>query len=138
MKFHSTVIFVKDIEKSKDFYIRFLDFSIEHDFGKNVILNHGLTLWEIQPDHKITKKLKTNAVSNRFELYFETGDLEKLYSILEKSGIVFLHVVHEEPWGQRTFRFFDPDKHLIEIGPKFGCVGCFCRFEIRYRPVCKE
>jgi hypothetical protein len=34
MNFHSTVIFVMEISKAKEFYIRLLEFSIEHDFGK--------------------------------------------------------------------------------------------------------
>jgi catechol 2,3-dioxygenase-like lactoylglutathione lyase family enzyme len=116
MKFHSTVVFVKEISRSKDFYTRFLEFSIEHDFGKNVILSNGLTIWEIQDSHIISKQLQTNNDSNRFELYFENEDLEKALNILEKAGIRFLHKIHEEPWGQRTIRFFDPDNHLIEIG----------------------
>ena len=116
MKFHSTAIFVQDIEKSKDFYTRFLGFSVEHDFGKNVILSQGLTIWEILPEHIINKQLHTRNDSNRFELYFENENIEEIYNILHNAGINFLHKIHEEPWGQRTFRFFDPDNHLIEIG----------------------
>jgi catechol 2,3-dioxygenase-like lactoylglutathione lyase family enzyme len=116
MKFHSTVIFVKEISRSKDFYMRFLEFSIEHDFGKNVILSNGLTIWEIQDSHIISKELETKDDSNRFELYFESEELEKIVILLEKNGTIFLHKIHEEPWGQKTIRFFDPDNHLIEIG----------------------
>ena len=119
MKFHSSVVFVKDIEQSKDFYTRFLGFSVEHDFGENVILNNGVTLWEIDPKHTISKELKTSNASNRFELYFEEEDVEKVFDVLESAGIQFLHKIHEEPWGQRTFRFFDLDNHLIEIGEPF-------------------
>jgi catechol 2,3-dioxygenase-like lactoylglutathione lyase family enzyme len=116
MKFHSTVIFVKEISRSKDFYTRFLEFSIEHDFGKNVILSNGLTIWEIQDSHIISKELETKDDSNRFELYFESEELEKIVILLEKNRTIFLHKIHEEPWGQKTIRFFDPDNHLIEIG----------------------
>lgn len=116
MVFHSTVLFVKDIEVSKKFYIRFLDFSVEHNFGKNVILSNGLTLWETDPEHLINKQLETTNESNRFQLYFEANNIENIADRLKISGIKFLHTLHEEPWGQRTIRFFDPDKHLIEIG----------------------
>ena len=27
-----------------------------------------------------------------------------------------MYNVYEEPWGQKTIRFYDPDNHLIEIG----------------------
>lgn len=116
MKLHSTVLFVRDIERSKEFYTGLLGFSIEHDFGKNVILDNGLTIWEIRPDHVITKSLETADRSNRFELYFEDESLEEISNRLHDSGVTFLHRIHEEPWGQRTLRFFDPDHHLVEIG----------------------
>jgi len=116
MKFHSTAIFVKDIGKSKDFYTRLLNFTIEHDFGKNVILSSGLTIWEIYENHIIARNLDTEKPSNRFELYFEAENIDEISRVLSKAGIRFLHPVHEEPWGQRTIRFFDPDDHLIEIG----------------------
>jgi len=116
MVFHSTVLFVKDIEVSKKFYTRFLGFSVENDFGKNIIFSNGLSIWEIQPEHIINTRLKTTNESNRFELYFETENLEETFAKLNAAGIKFLHPVHEEGWGQRTIRFFDPDNHLIEIG----------------------
>jgi len=116
MVFHSTVLFVRDIEVSKRFYTHFLAFSVEHDFGKNVILNNGITLWEISPEHLISRQLETKIGSNRFELYFEDEDIDRLSVNLSRAEIRFLHTLHEEPWGQRTIRLFDPDDHLIEIG----------------------
>ena len=116
MKFHSPVIFVKDIEKSQDFYIRILNQEIEHDFGKNVILKSGLALWEINEKHIISQELETKVQSNKFELYFETEQIDETYNKLKGENIEFLHDINEEPWGQKTIRFFDPDKHLIEIG----------------------
>jgi len=116
MVFHSTVLFVNDISLSKIFYTSFLGFSIEQDFGKNVVLSNGITIWEINPDHVINRQLETADKSNRFELYFEDEDIDNVSEALSQSGVKFLHTVHEEPWGQRTIRFFDPDNHLIEIG----------------------
>lgn len=116
MKFHSTVLFVKNIEKSKEFYTRFLGLSIEHDFGKNVILSSGLTLWEIQSEHLISQKLNTKVDSNKFELCFEDADIENIFYKLKDADVKFLHEIKTEPWGQRTCRFYDPDGHLIEIG----------------------
>lgn len=116
MKFYSSVLFVANIEKSKNFYIKVLQQEIEHDFGKNVIFKSGLSIWEIQPEHVIKKKLKVESDSNRFELYFETERLDEVYKKLTMGRIKFLHQIHEEPWGQRTIRFFDPDNHLVEVG----------------------
>jgi len=116
----STALFVKDIEASKKFYSEILGLSIQLDFGKNVIYSCGFAVWEIQNSHVIPSILGTNNISdnriNRFELYFETETLQKDFEHLKRNNIVFLNEIHEEPWGQRTIRFFDPDKHLIEIG----------------------
>jgi hypothetical protein len=43
-------------------------------------------------------------------------NLKTCSSVLFVKGVLFLHNILEEPWGQQTIRFFDPDNHLIEIG----------------------
>ena len=119
-RFHSTAAFVADITVAKNFYTEILGQEVEFDFGKNVILKGGITLWEISPEHIIPEKLGTDAISrrdcNRFEFYFETKEIVAVVRRLEDAGMDFLHGLHEEPWGQRTVRFFDPDRHIIEIG----------------------
>ncbi|RPH32768.1 MAG: glyoxalase [Bacteroidales bacterium] len=124
LKNSSIAIFVKDIEVSKEFYHNLLGLEIEFDFGKNIIFKGGVAIWEINPNHIIPSKLGdrcANASSNRFELYFETENLEEAYKSIKASNISFLHELHEENWGQRTIRFFDPDNHLIEIGESLRC-----------------
>jgi catechol 2,3-dioxygenase-like lactoylglutathione lyase family enzyme len=116
MVFHSTVLFVANINHSKDFYTRILNFSVEFDFGKNIVFNNGLSLWEMQPEHIINRKSATENRTNRFELYFETENIDLVFETLNSAGVEFLHNQHEESWGQRTIRLFDPDNHLIEIG----------------------
>lgn len=116
MKLHSIVLFVKDIELSKTFYTKLIGLSVVHDFGNNVILSGGISIWQIQQSHIISQKLETASNSNRFELYFEAENLDEINIKLEQNSVKFLHPIHTEPWGQRTLRFFDPDSHLIEIG----------------------
>jgi catechol 2,3-dioxygenase-like lactoylglutathione lyase family enzyme len=116
----STALFVKDIEISKDFYINVLGLQVNLDFGKNVIFKNGFAIWEIRDSHIIPQSIGFNKISdesvNRFELYFETTDLNEISQVLKTNNIKFLHEIHEEAWGQQTIRFFDPDNHLIEIG----------------------
>jgi catechol 2,3-dioxygenase-like lactoylglutathione lyase family enzyme len=120
VRFHSTAAFVVDIDRAKRFYIEILGQEIDLDFGKNVILKCGITLWEIDPLHVIPRMAGVEAIRdeavNRFEFYFETEDIETVCQKLATAGVMFLHPVHEEPWGQKTVRFFDPDRHLIEMG----------------------
>ena len=120
LKTCSTALFVKDIETSKKFYIDLLGMLIDLDFGKNVIFKNGFAIWEIQNNHIIPKSLGLDRISDpkitRFELYFETENLSDILKTLKNKNVKFLHQIHEEPWGQQTIRFFDPDNHLIEIG----------------------
>jgi len=116
MIFHSSVIFVADIGKSKDFYTSIMGQIVEHDFGNNILFQGGLSIWKVGTQHIINQNLKTNTDSNQFELYFETRRIDEIASLLKKENVKFLHDMKEEPWGQRTIRFFDPDNHLIEVG----------------------
>jgi catechol 2,3-dioxygenase-like lactoylglutathione lyase family enzyme len=120
VKYHSAVIFVRDIAAAKQFYIDLLGMEIALDFGTNVGLKGGLALWQIDPAHIIPQRLGAEATgdrkTNRCELYFETEDLDTAFGMVKASNVEFLHELHEEPWGQRTMRFFDPDRHLVEIG----------------------
>jgi catechol 2,3-dioxygenase-like lactoylglutathione lyase family enzyme len=47
-RFHSIVLFVKDIDRSKKFYTEVLGQEIDYDFGNNVALKNGITLWKIR------------------------------------------------------------------------------------------
>ncbi len=114
--YKSSVIFVENIEKSKRFYSDILRQEIEFDFGENVIYKSGFAIWKLKENHIINQKLETLSQNNRLELYFEITDIEETQEHLEKNNINFFHKIQEEPWGQKTIRFFDPDNHLIEIG----------------------
>ena len=119
LRYHSAVIFVRDIAAAKKFTIDVLGMEIDLDFGTNIGLKGGLSLWQIDPNHIIPRRLGSDTIheskTNRFELYFETEDLDAACERLKTGGAEFLHPLQEEPWGQRNLRFFDPDRHLIEI-----------------------
>ncbi len=55
--------------------------------------------------------------NNASELYFEEDDLDAFIEKLKTmEGIEFVHPILEHSWGQRVVRFYDPDKHIIEVG----------------------
>lgn len=124
LKNSSIALFVKNIDISKQFYQDLLGLEVEFDFGTNIVFKGGIAIWEINPNHIIPNKLGSSisdSTVNRFELYFETENLDKVYQTLHLANVKFLHEVHEENWGQRNLRFFDPDNHLIEIGESMSC-----------------
>lgn len=116
MNLTSTVLFVKEMAQMAAFYSNELGMEKELDLGSYVVFTGGIALWQPGEGHAITENLVTIDGSNRFELYFENDDIPALCQKLESAGAEFLHKVHEEPWGQLTIRFFDPERNLIEAG----------------------
>ena len=41
---------------------------------------------------------------------------------LKQFDICYVHPLFEHRWGQRVIRFYDPDKHIIEVGDKLDAV----------------
>jgi catechol 2,3-dioxygenase-like lactoylglutathione lyase family enzyme len=119
LKFHSSVLFVKDIEKSMQFYCDILGQEIDTDFGNNISLKGGLSLWQIPDWHTLKSDfyIKDNT-NNALELYFETEDIYQINELINSNNISKHHDLTEESWGQKTIRIYDPDNNLIEIGEK--------------------
>lgn len=119
LKFHSAVIFVKDIEISKDFYCNILNQEIEADYGNNVSLKDGLSLWEVPDWHDLHQDFyEKDNYNTSLELYFETENISEVNDLLVQNNIPKHHELTEEAWGQKTIRFYDPDNNLIEVGEK--------------------
>ena len=116
------VLFVKDAQVARNFYETFLGLKVKADFGGlNIIFQEGFALWQIMNENMIPKTLGFDNITNsnltsRFELCFETEDLDSIYKTLKDNNTKFLHEINIELWGQRTIRFYDPDGHLIEAG----------------------
>lgn len=125
MKYSSTLIAVKDIEKSKQFYHDVLDLDVIADFGANVTLTGGIALQTVDTWKEFIHKQNHEIIfeNNAGELYFEEDDMNsfiiKLNSIKD---IVYVHHLKEHSWGQRVVRFYDLDKHIIEVGENIAMV----------------
>ena len=121
--FVNTIVFVKDIEKSKLFYTKLLQMKIKQDFDTIVFFENQLVLHSAESILKtIFKKRHANASLSQggknILLYFETSELDKLYKDLENK-VNIIHGIEKQEWGQKVFRFFDPDNHMIEFGEPF-------------------
>lgn len=116
------VLFVKDALKARDFYVDLLGMTVVMNNGdQNFMFKEGFAVWQIAEQNIIPQKLGMEKISDksapgRFELCFETGELDKIFQTLKKHGVKFLHEINTEIWGQKTIRFYDPDNHLIEVG----------------------
>ena len=119
MKYTCTLIVVRNIEKAKQFYHDVLGLEILADFGANVTLTGGIALQTADTWKGFIHKQDEEIIfgNNACELYFEEEDMDsfaaKLYIM---KNIEYVHPLFEHSWGQRGVRFYDLDKHIIEVG----------------------
>lgn len=121
MKFKNTLIAVSDMDKSVDFYRNVLGLHIIADFGANKTLTGGLCLQTLDTWSEFIGK-DVSFGANNSELYFEEDDFDAFSARLENMDIQYVHPIKEHSWGQRVVRFYDPDKHIIEVGENIKTV----------------
>ena len=122
MKYKSTLIAVSDMEKSRQFYHDVLGMNVVADFGANVTLDGGLVLQTLDTWTSFIRTDKVVLPNNAGELYFEEEDLDAFLENLKQFDICYVHPLFEHRWGQRVVRFYDPDRHIIEVGEKLDAV----------------
>ncbi|MEW8994360.1 VOC family protein [Clostridium sp.] len=119
MKFLNPLIVVSNMEKSKLFYYEVLGLKVIEDFGANVTLTGGIALQTKYSWSTFIHKKDSEIVfgGNESELYFEEDDFDSFIQRLNNMrDINYVHSMVEHSWGQRVVRFYDPDKHIIEVG----------------------
>lgn len=127
MKFKCPLLVVSNLEESKQFYTKILVLRIVMDFGANVTLTGGIALqtkdsWLTFIGNHEEDLIFGNKVT---ELYFEEDDFDSFAEkITSRRDVALVHPVKEHNWGQRVIRFYDPDKHIIEVGENLKSV-CF-------------
>lgn len=122
--FINTIVFVKDLERSKAFYSDVLGQKAVKDFGTIVFYENHLVLHAVgsiiqtvfQEDWDETA---ADQGQRNLLIYFETDELEDMFARVSASGAQIIHGIKQQEWGQAVFRFLDPDGHIVEIGELF-------------------
>lgn len=125
MQFKNPLLAVNDMEKSKAFYQEVLGLSVMLDFGANVTLTGGVCLQTIDSWKEFIHASDDDIVfgGRDSEIYFEEDDFDKFTEKLGSiQNIQYVHPVIEHRWGQRVLRFYDPDRHIIEVGENMKAV----------------
>jgi catechol 2,3-dioxygenase-like lactoylglutathione lyase family enzyme len=124
MKYVCTLLVVKDIEKSKKFYYDVLDQEVIDDLGANVTLTGGFALQTSESWRGFIHKSDNEIIygNNDAELYFEEDNIDSFIEKLNSFNIEYVHPLKEHSWGQRVIRFYDLDKHIIEVGENMAIV----------------
>ena len=125
MDYQCTLIAVRDMERSRRFYCGLLGMTVTADFGANVTLSDRVSLQTLDTwkgfIHREENEIKLG--NNAAELYFEEEDMDGfLARLAQTQGIEYVHPPMEHTWGQRVVRFYDPDRHIIEVGESMKTV----------------
>ena len=125
MKLKGSMIVVSDLKKSQEFYKNVLGLRTIMDFGANITLTGGLSLQTKETWKEFIHKDENEILfgGNNCELYFEEDDFDKFIQKLNKiEEIEYVHPVFQHSWGQKVVRFYDCDKHIIEVAENIKVV----------------
>ena len=126
IKYISSVLFVSDVNASRNFYENILGQKVALDHGECVTFSAGFAIMLKDFAHKIIfngQNIETSSEQNTgVELYFETDDIVGVRDSFLKQRVGFIHDIFEQPWGQRVFRIYDPDRYIVEFGEPMDIV----------------
>lgn len=122
MEYKNPLLVVTDMDRSIKFYGEVLGLQVVLDFGANKTLAGGLCLQTLETWKDFIGTDRICFGGNAAEMYFEEDDFDAFVERLKGLDIEYAHPVKEHPWGQRAVRFYDPDRHVIEVGENMKAV----------------
>lgn len=122
---------VKDMKKARHFYEEILEQKVMSVAGDDHTVYEGQ--FALQTDYAGIVNGTPNFAAtptganigapvyraNNFQLAFEVEDLAYWRAKLQAApDITLIHDIHEYVWGQKGFRFYDHDGHIVEISER--------------------
>lgn len=125
MKLTGPLLVVKDIQRTREFYEKVLGQEVLMDLDGNLTFHGGFSLQDkkIWADFLHIDEKQICSGGNDFELYFEEDDLDSFLKHFRTFiDIEIVNDVTEYPWGQSVVRFYDPDRHIVEVAQSMRSV----------------
>ena len=122
MEFKNTLLVVADMDRAVEFYRSVLGLRVITDFGASKTLTGGLVLQTAETYKEFIDHQDIAFGGNDAEIYFEEDDFDRFINQLNRCDVEYVHPVKEHAWGQRVARFYDPDRHIIEVGENMRAV----------------
>ncbi len=116
MKYICPLICVSDLKRARYFYEKILKMKVKHDFDENITYEGDFAIHHAAHFQSLIEGKNINYGGNDAELYFEEDEPDALREQLIQHSISFVHDIKEQPWRQKVMRFYDPDRHIIEVG----------------------
>jgi catechol-2,3-dioxygenase len=104
------VLHVKDLSRSRKFYVEFLGLDVEHESSWQIFLkcgSQGVALFKADEGEKI----HGGSEMNHMALRLKSGEYEKVKALLEEEGIK----VNGRRGDPRCLYFSDPDGHRLQL-----------------------
>ena len=124
MKFRYTILYVKDVSASLDFYCDAFGMKLKmlHESGGYGELDTGGTILSFAALSGLKEKnaMAPNAENPTFEIAFETDDVAAGMNKALKAGAKLVQAPALMPWGQTVAFVSDPDGFLVEICTPIG------------------
>lgn len=121
MRFVNPIPFVKDVRRSTAFYRDDLGLAVVEDHGDFVMFEGNFTIHDGAALARTVWGEQADAAPpgdygcRNLLLYFEDNDIDGCFARL-RDKVRLIHEPARQAWGQRVFRFYDPDGHVVEIG----------------------
>ena len=119
-KIDGVVLIVSDFERSLAFYRDDLGFKVkleEEGYREFAMEGIPLSIMDLSEAIKLfgEKYVGGKGAGRRLELAAEVHNVDAVYENLKSKGVVFVRPPADQPWGQRTADFVDPDGNIWEI-----------------------
>ena len=105
----SITLYVSDLERAKNFYEQILGLSKKYEYSSYVGFQCGGIEIGLIPKENL--RIRKVGVSIQF---FVDG-VDEVYGKLKAKGVEFMVEPHDEPWGGREAKFYDPDGNVLEL-----------------------
>jgi len=107
-------IFVRDVDRARDFYERDLGLALRTDGGDALLFDTGtctLIVEACDPEDE-----EGRALIGRFTaVSFDVSDIEAAQAALEGRGVRFDGAPETQPWGGRLTHFHDPAGNVLTL-----------------------
>lgn len=124
IRFKGPAAYVADLDCSRAFYEGVLGLTVLRVMSRGetpiaVAYREGLSIWLASDAYASlfgnADLAPADLRGGNWENTFETDGYEEVYRQLQAAGAALLYEPRTLPWGQRGFRVYDPDGHILDI-----------------------
>ena len=124
MRFKGPAAYVANLDRSRAFYEGVLGLTVLRVMSRGetpiaVAYREGLSIWLASDAYASlfgeASLAPQDLRGGNWENTFEADGYEAIYRQLQAAGAAFVYEPRTLPWGQRGFRVYDPDGHILDI-----------------------